>query len=64
MRIMRIEETINKTGLSRTTIYRLMADVSFPQAISLSGARSVGWVESEVIDWIEVRIEERDQRKV
>ena len=34
-----------------------MAEGNFPQQISL-GSRAVGWVNSEVIDWIEQRINE------
>ena len=45
------------TGLSRSTIYLRMAEGKFPQQISL-GSRAVGWINSEVIDWIEHRISE------
>jgi prophage regulatory protein len=34
-----------------------MAEGKFPQQISL-GSRAVGWINSEVIDWIELRISE------
>ena len=43
------------TGLSRSTIYAKMENGTFPRAIKLS-ARSVAWVESEVADWINDRI--------
>lgn len=36
-----------RTGLSRATIYRLMAEGVFPKSIAL-GARSVGWPDVEV----------------
>ena len=45
-----------RTGLSRSTIYKYIAEGVFPRSISL-GYRSVGWVESEVNDWILARIE-------
>jgi prophage regulatory protein len=43
------------TGLSRASIYSFMAQGRFPMPISL-GERSVGWIESEVLQWIESRI--------
>tara|TARA_R110000868_G_scaffold148473_4_gene370427 strand:+ start:353 stop:553 length:201 start_codon:yes stop_codon:yes gene_type:complete len=46
------------TGLSRSTIYQNMQAGEFPKPIRL-GAKAVGWVESEIVDWIEARIDER-----
>ena len=40
MRIMRLKEVIEKTGLSRSTIYNLISQGKFPKQIEL-GARSV-----------------------
>lgn len=59
MRIIRLKEVIDCTGLGRSTIYKYIAEGSFPKSVSL-GDRCVGWVESEVQDWILVRIEARD----
>lgn len=59
MRIIRLKEVIDSTGLARSTIYKYIGEGSFPKPISL-GDRCVGWVESEVQDWILVRIEARD----
>lgn len=59
MRIIRLKEVIDSTGLARSTIYKYIDEGSFPKPVSLGG-RSVGWVESEVHDWILERIEERD----
>jgi prophage regulatory protein len=36
--------------------------MAFPQ-VDLLGERSVGWLESEVQDWILAKIEERDAGK-
>ena len=60
-KILRIKDVKDRTGLSRQTIYRLMKDNSFPHSILLSGLEScprrmVGWVESEVEEWIQNRI--------
>lgn len=43
------------TGLSRSTIYAQIARGNFPKQIRLTGARSVGWHEQAVIQWIESR---------
>ncbi|MGV8921411.1 MAG: helix-turn-helix transcriptional regulator [Pseudomonas sp.] len=59
MRIIRLKEVIDCTGLGRSTFYKYIAKGTFPKPVSL-GDRRVGWVESEVQDWIRVRIEARD----
>jgi prophage regulatory protein len=60
MRLLRLSEVLHLTALSRSSIYRLMEAGSFPASINLS-ARSVAWVEEEVQEWIQKRIEERGQ---
>lgn len=60
MRIIRLKEVIDTTGLARSTVYKYVAEGLFPKPVSL-GDRSVGWVESEVHDWILARIEQRDE---
>ena len=42
------------TGLSRSTIRRMVNDGSFPPPVRL-GARSIGWRESDVMNWLETR---------
>jgi prophage regulatory protein len=59
MRIMRLTEVIQTTGLARSSIYSRMTEGSFPRPVPL-GARSVGWVSEEIQDWVESRIQERD----
>ena len=39
------------TGLSRSTLWRLVSDGHFPAKVRLSNGR-VGWIESEVLQWI------------
>jgi len=36
-----------------------MQDGTFPKPIKL-GARAVGWLESEIEEWLQARIEKRD----
>lgn len=59
MRIFRLQDVITATGLSRSTLYKYIGEGAFPKPVSL-GDRCVGWVDSEVHDWILARIEERD----
>lgn len=59
MRIIRLKEVIDSTGLSRSTIYKYISEGSFPKSLDLGG-RSVGWLESEIQDWIMVKVEERE----
>ncbi|MCP4394608.1 MAG: AlpA family transcriptional regulator [Alphaproteobacteria bacterium] len=56
-RILRLPDVIKTTGLSRSTIYSHIKENLFPSPINL-GARCVGWIESEVNDWIQSRIKE------
>lgn len=55
LRILRLPDVKVRTGLSRSTIYSLLSRNSFPHPVSL-GARSIGFVESEIDDWITKRI--------
>lgn len=62
MRLIKLKEVIETTGLSRSTIYKYIEDGLFPRSVSLGG-RAVAWVDEEVKDWIVARIEERDAGK-
>lgn len=54
--ILRLPAVKARTGLSRSTIYLRVSEGTFPTPVSLGG-RAVGWVESEVQDWLARRIE-------
>ncbi len=53
-RVLRRPEVEDRTGLARSTIYKLIGQGEFPEPIKL-GSRSVGWVEGEIERWIESR---------
>jgi prophage regulatory protein len=59
MRIMRLKEVTEKTGLAKSTVYNLISQGKFPKQIDL-GARSVGWVDTEIEEWLLAKIELRD----
>ncbi|WIW89409.1 AlpA family transcriptional regulator [Sphingobium sp. V4] len=50
-RILRIAEVLQRTGLSRATVYRKIAKGTFPKQLPLSDNAS-GWHASEVSRWI------------
>lgn len=60
MRIIRVRDVMAKTGLGRCTIYKHIHKESFPKPISL-GKRAIGWIESEVDEWILERVKNRDE---
>ncbi len=43
-----------RTGLSRSTLYAMMAEGEFPQPIRL-GKRAVGWSETCIAQWLAER---------
>ena len=61
MKIIRLQQVMEMTGLGRSTVYKYVSGRLFPKPIPLGG-RSVGWLESEVKEWILDRIEERDMQ--
>ena len=51
VRFLRLPEVLARTGLSRSTVYVRLEQGRFPRPVSL-GARAVGWIESEVDEWM------------
>ncbi|WP_331250784.1 helix-turn-helix transcriptional regulator [Thalassobacter stenotrophicus] len=53
-RIYRRRQVEVLVGLSRSTIYAMMAENAFPKPVLL-GRRAVGWRASDVTAWLETR---------
>ena len=51
IRLLRCGEVLNRTGLSKTTLRRLIAAGRFPAPVPL-GSRATRWVEHEVERWV------------
>lgn len=58
-RLIRLPAVIDRTGLSKSTIYARAAAGTFPKPVPLGNSLS-GWVEDEVQAWIDDRINARD----
>ena len=50
-RILRLKSVLERTGLSRSTLYRKIQDRTFPRALRIS-ARCTGWRESDIEAWL------------
>ncbi|ELA9315113.1 AlpA family transcriptional regulator [Vibrio parahaemolyticus] len=62
MKFLRIQDVMSLTGLGRSTIYKFMDEDIFPKTIPLGG-RAVGWLESEIEEWMESRLALRDNQE-
>lgn len=58
IRILRLAQVIDMTGLGKTKIYELQAQGRFPMSVRIT-AHAVGWVEQEVQAWLTGRLAER-----
>ena len=58
-RILRRPQVLERTGDSRSTLYAKMAAGIFPRPVRI-GPRAVGWVESEIDEYVMALIAERD----
>lgn len=56
--ILRLNDVIAITGLSRSTIYAYIERDEFPKPIKL-GLRAVGWLASDIQNWIQERIQKQ-----
>lgn len=54
-RLLRRPEVLRRTGLSRTSMYRLIQQQQFPSPVKLS-AKTVAWSSSAIDAWIAARI--------
>lgn len=55
--LIRLPEVQRRTGYSKAWIYRLISQKRFPDSVKI-GVRAIAFVESEIDEWIELRIQE------
>jgi prophage regulatory protein len=56
-KILKLADVIEITGKCRSAVYLQIREGTFPKQINL-GPRAVGWLESEIQEWISLRIQE------
>ena len=59
-KLLSVRDVMERTGLSRATIYKLEGSGEFPSKFAITESR-VGWLESEVSEWI---IDRASHRKI
>lgn len=60
MKFMRLPEVKEKTGLSKSAIYKKIKEREFPVSVPI-GSRTVAWLESDINEWLEWRVQVRDR---
>lgn len=51
LRLIRLPEVLNRIGISKTNVYRLIPEGKFPKPVRL-GPNSVAWLEEDIDAWI------------
>lgn len=58
--LIRLEAVKERTALSRSKIYELLAGGKFPKPVKLDGGRLNAWPVREIDEYINARVAERD----
>lgn len=59
--LLRLPAVIERTGLSRSSIYRAIAVGTFPKSVPL-GEHAIGFLAADIDRWIAARIAVRDAK--
>lgn len=59
MKVLRLPEVITISGYQRSSVLAKARTGEFPAPIRL-GPNSIGWIESEILDWLRERMAARD----
>ena len=51
VRLLRLSSVIDRTGLSKSSIYKQIQEHAFPRQVRI-GDRAVAWLESDIDRWI------------
>ena len=62
MKLIKIREVMNLTGLSRMSIYRFEQRGAFPARRRI-GANTVAWLDSDIDEWIRTRPLAQDRNR-
>lgn len=55
MKMLRMKNVLEITGLSRSTVYESIKQGNFPKQIKL-GVKAVGWTSDSINEWLESKI--------
>ena len=62
LKMLRLPQVLDRTGLSRSSIFNLIKKGVFPRQIQLA-PRTVAWNQSDINDWLVSRIRESRLKK-
>jgi prophage regulatory protein len=57
MKLLRLPDVLDRVGLKKTAVYKLIGDGKFPSPVKIGS--SSAWVEQEITDWIQHQIDAR-----
>lgn len=58
IKFLRMPEVLDRVGISRPTLYRMISAGKFPKPVRI-GERSSGWINREIDAWVEGRVTDR-----
>ena len=61
-KFLRLPDVMEQVVYKKSTIYEMIKEGTFPAPVHL-GPRLTAWVESEVQQWMQERIDERDKKE-
>lgn len=59
-KVLRRDAVLAQLGIGRSTLYKWVADQTFPRPIKLGG-KTVGWLTSDVDAWLNKCVQARDE---
>lgn len=62
MRLIRLKEVLHKVGVSKATLYRLIAAGEFPASVTIAN-RAVAWEESLVDEYLIRKVSEQNLKR-
>ena len=62
-KILKVKEVAEELNVSVQQIYKLVSKGRFPKPIKL-GERGSGWLTSEIDDWLQSRVDARDEEAI
>jgi prophage regulatory protein len=63
MKFLKLQNVMSITGLSRSSIYLAISEGRFPKQINL-GVRSIAFLETEIQEWMESCIANRNNQNI